>query len=319
MKGKSILARETDYKDDKEFKKPICSCCGKEFTRQQDKFFKNNYSDLYKSNNGFLTVCKECVLERYEKYKFELDSAEDAMRLICQNFDMYFSLNIFESAKKLGKGYCSSYFARTNLMQGKDKTSINTLKEEAADKIRTSLQVENEDISEDTVRFWGTGYTISEYKMLDEEYSSWVVNKNNGDKPNKSLETVFKQSCMILIDLQRARASGKTSDITSLSKAYLDCLTSAGLKPIQEDNTSVAEKNSLGVLIEKWEQSEPVPEISSEFADVDKIKHYIDVFFKGHLCRMFGMKNDTQDVYDEEISKYKVKPPTIEDGDNNVI
>lgn len=306
--------RETDYKDDPNYKKPICPCCGKTYPRQQDFFFKNSQSLLWKGNNGFLPVCKSCVLDLYEKYKEELGSSSAAMQMICAHFDMYYSDETLNSAKKLGNSYCSSYFARKNLGQVSNKTYIDNIKETIANKVTSLVSAEDKNVDEETVKFWGVGYTPEEYQTLNDEYSGWVVNSNNGETPGKSLETVFKQACKLLVDLQRARNGGNVKDISSLSKSYLDFLASAGLKPIQEENSNIAENNSLGALIEKWEETEPVPEPSKEFKDVDGIKHYIDVWFKGHLAKMFGIQNDSTLAYEEEINKYKV---TSDDSDSS--
>lgn len=268
---------------------------------------------LWKGNNGFLPVCKSCVLDLYEKYKEELGSSSAAMQMICAHFDMYYSDETLNSAKKLGNSYCSSYFARKNLGQVSNKTYIDNIKETIANKVTSLVSAEDKNVDEETVKFWGVGYTPEEYQTLNDEYSGWVVNSNNGETPGKSLETVFKQACKLLVDLQRARNGGNVKDISSLSKSYLDFLASAGLKPIQEENSNIAENNSLGALIEKWEETEPVPEPSKEFKDVDGIRHYIDVWFKGHLAKMFGIQNDSTLAYEEEINKYKV---TSDDSDS---
>ena len=307
-------ARARNYKDDPDFKKPRCPCCGKTYTRQQDYFFKNAQSPLWKNNDGFLPVCKDCVLKMYDKYKQELGSAREAMKIICARFDMYYSDDTFESATKLGNSFCSSYFARKNLGQVSNKTYIDNVKEELANKVTSLVDAEDKNVDEETIKFWGTGYEPEEYQNLNDEYSSWLIKTNSGETPDKSLETILKQACKIEIDLQRARThNGKPNEISALSRSYLDCLTSAGLKPTQEDNTSIAESNSLGSLIEKWEETDPVPEPSKEFRDVDGIKHYIDIWFKGHLARMYGIQNDSSKAYEAEIAKYKVKPP--DDGD----
>ena len=310
MKEMLSTARERKYKDDPNFKKPRCPCCGKTYSRQQDYFFKNSLSQLWKNNNGFIPICKDCVLEMYEKNKKDLNSARESMKIICAMFDMYYSDDTFESATKLGNSFCSSYFARKNLGQVSNKTYIDNIKEELANKVTSLVDAEDKNIDEETIKFWGIGYEPEEYQILNDEYSSWLIKTNNGEVPDKSLETILKQACKIEIDLQRARTrNGKPNEISTLSKSYLDCLTSAGLKPTQEDNTSVAESNSLGSLIEKWEETDPVPEPSKEFKDVDGIKHYIDIWFKGHLARMYGIQNDSSKAYESEIAKYKVKSP----------
>ena len=304
------IARARNYKDDPNFKRPICPCCGKTYTRQQDYFFKNSQSPLWKANNGFIPVCRDCVLKMYEEYKHELNSSQQAMKIICARFDMYYSDETFESATKLGNNFCSSYFARKNLGQVNNKTYIDNVREEIANKVTSLVDAEDKNVDKDSVEFWGAGYSPDEYKVLNDEYSSWVVKIGGEEKLDKSLETVLKQSCKLEMDLQRAREhSAKPNEISTLSKAYLDCLASAGLKPSQEDNTNIAESNSLGSLIEKWEETEPVPKPSKEFEDVDGIKKYIDIWFKGHLAKMYGIQNDTEKEYEEEINKYKVKSP----------
>ena len=247
------IARARNYKDDPDFKRPICPCCGKTYTRQQDYFFKNSQSPLWKANNGFIPVCKDCVLKMYNNYKYELNSAQEAMKIICARFDMYYSNETFESATKLGNSFCSSYFARKNLGQVSNKTYIDNVKEEIANRVTSLVDAEDKNVDKESVEFWGAGYSPEEYKSLNDGYSSWIVKIGGEEKLDKSLEAVLKQSCKLEMDLQRTREhNGKSTEISALSKAYLDCLASAGLKPSQEDNTNIAESNSLGSLIEKW-------------------------------------------------------------------
>lgn len=70
----------------------------------------------------------------------------------------------------------------------------------------------------------------------------------------------------------------------------------------------------------RWEQSYPVPEPDEDFKDVDKIGLYIDVFFKGHLSKMMGLKNAFSSLYDRFMSKYTVKKPQYdEDFDSETL
>ena len=77
---------------------------------------------------------------------------------------------------------------------------------------------------------------------------------------------------------------------------------------------------TFGQLIDKWEQEKPIPEPEEEFKDVDKIGLYIDVFFKGHLSKMMGLKNAFSALYERYIAKYTVKKPEYdEDVDSEVL
>lgn len=92
-------------------------------------------------------------------------------------------------------------------------------------------------------------------------------------------------------------------------------LSSAQLKPSQNASNTLTEAKTFGQLIEKWEQEKPIPEPSDEFKDVDKIGQLIDVFFKGHLAKMMGIKNAFSATYDRFMQKYTVTKPEYEDSE----
>ena len=60
--------------------------------------------------------------------------------------------------------------------------------------------------------------------------------------------------------------------------------------------------------------------IRDRFKDVDKIGLYIDVFFKGHLSKMMGLKNAFSNLYEKFMAKYTVtKPQYDEDSDSEAL
>ena len=77
----------------------------------------------------------------------------------------------------------------------------------------------------------------------------------------------------------------------------------------------MAEQNTFGTLIRKWENEKPIPEPDEEWKDVDGIVRYITVYFLGHLCKMMGIKNSYPRMYEAEMAKYKVEKPEYEDDD----
>ena len=74
---------------------------------------------------------------------------------------------------------------------------------------------------------------------------------------------------------------------------------------------------SYGEWIKKLENERPVDEIDDELKDVDKIGLYIDVFFKGHLAKMMGLKNGLSRLYDKFMKKYTVEKPEYQDDETN--
>ena len=95
---------------------------------------------------------------------------------------------------------------------------------------------------------------------------------------------------------------------------------SMALKPNQNNSNALTEAKTFGQLIQKWENEKPIPEPDEEFRDVNKIGMYLDVFFKGHLARMMGLKNAFSHTYEKFIKKYTVdKPQYDEDTDSETL
>lgn len=359
-KAKSTPKKKSVEITDKLGEPTKCLKCGRTYPRQKS-YFSPSYSPLYANNNGFLPICKDCMDGLLKEYidTYDGDIAK-AFRRVCECFDLYYSDELY-SISKGSKGVAfliGSYFSRLNNTQFLRpperkiyKTFDDTLKEEqeaaeiAAEESRESAELASKGISENVitsidevkenkdlkvsqkqVKFWGSGFDPDEYKMLEDEYSSWVIRANNGETPSIKLESVLKSVCVTSIDIKRARAAGsKASEITSLQNMRMKLLEKAGFSPDQEDTDNIAEKNALGVLIDVWEKTEPVPKYPEE----NKIKSYIRIWFKGHLAKSANLKNDTEEEYKAEIDKYKIKiledepvyeipPVTIEDGEENV-
>ena len=72
---------------------------------------------------------------------------------------------------------------------------------------------------------------------------------------------------------------------------FQSLLGSANLKPVQNNDNALADSQSFGTLIKKFEEEKPIPEPDPEWKDVDGIVKYITVYFLGHLCKMIGIKN----------------------------
>ena len=105
------------------------------------------------------------------------------------------------------------------------------------------------------------------------------------------------------------------SEIKQLNDAYIKLLDSAKLQPKQNAGDTTAENQTLGTLIDKWENTRPIPEVDEELKDVDKIGKYISVFFFGHLCKMIGVDNDYSRQYNEYMKKYTVEKPEYTEDD----
>ncbi|WP_143322765.1 hypothetical protein [Clostridium sp. HBUAS56010] len=294
-----------------------CSCCGKGFVVQKSNFHKTE-SPLFQENNGYLPWCKNCTdLYWYGLVNLYSGNEAHATEDFCHTAGWVFDSGALMAAKKISsdRSRISGYAAKKNLNVGDKKTYIDTIKaeyenrpvdvidtlEDAKDSKRVKLR---------TVKFFGTGFTDDDYVFLEDEYLDWTTRH---ECSTKAQEEVFKQICFAQLDILKAkRGNLATKDLT---KTLQDLLATANLQPKQTKDNTLAEQNTFGTLIRKWENEKPIPEPDEEWKDVDGIVRYVTVYFLGHLCKMMGIKNSYSRLYELEMSKYKVDKPEYEDDE----
>ncbi len=317
-----------------------CICCGE--NKRADDAKKGIENDFYKSHskihsgyNGFIPICKNCLEnlynEYFEKYEKEIEESEDVdvgsfedyyiekkvVKRLCMMNDIYYDDSLFESALKYSNKNTmfSAYMKITNLIQNKKNTYDTTLLNEekaVADENKNIVSYDDakklKKVNKKTVKFFGIGFSEDEYEFLQEQYSDWTTRH---ECKSKVQEEVFKQICFTQLELLKAtRAKQDTKDLTATFQKLLE---TAKLQPKQNHSDTLSETQTFGTLIDKWENTRPLPEIDEELKDVDKIALYIDVFFRGHLAKMMGLKNGLSRLYDRYMKKYTVQKPEYKD------
>jgi hypothetical protein len=159
-------------------------------------------------------------------------------------------------------------------------------------------------VDEDTIRFFGNGFIDSDYEFLKREYEDWTARH---ECKTKSQEEIFKDICFNR--LQNLKALQKGEDTKDITASFQKLLDSGKLQPKQNAGDTMADNQTFGTLIDKWENTRPLPEIDEELRDVDKIGYYIDTFFRGHTCRMLNVKNALSNLYSSMMKKFTVNKP----------
>ena len=181
---------------------------------------------------------------------------------------------------------------------------------ESADEVN-----ENSRIYKQGKKRFGKGYSPQDIIFLETEYQDWI---KRYACENKAQELLFKRICFKELEIDKAQKSGK--DTKELDKTLQDLMTSMALKPNQNNSNALTEAKTFGQLIQKWENEKPIPEPEGDFKDIDKMGTYVDVFFKGHLSKMMGLKNAFSPLYDRFMKKYTVnKPQYDEDSDSEAL
>lgn len=288
--------------------------------------FYDSDSILYESI-GKIPYCKECLDKFYQDYLKKYTTLEyqnperKAIERICMFLDIYYKDDIYDAAvskKEADTTLIASYFRQIKLYQYRKKnydTTIHDKYKVMKDGDVMSVYTEQDEKQSDEIRaatkFFGSGFSDDDYIFLHEQYNDWTTRH---ECETKSQEEMFKQICFTQLELLKAtRAKQDTKD---LNATFLKQLEAAKLQPKQNKGETVSETQTFGTLIDKWENTRPIPEIDEDLRDVDKIGLYLDVFFKGHLAKMMGLKNGLSNLYTKFMQKYTVEKPEYNDNED---
>ena len=305
-----------------------CLYCGKSYVNTN--YYNSN--SMFYSKTGKLPYCKQCIEKLYQSYvrKYIDDGysfpEKKAVKRLCMAFDIYYREDVFNSALRnhresdVTTSPMTQYMRVIQLIQynRNKETYENTLiKEELLNEpsINAPIDIESDfEVDEKTINFFGAGFTTEDYEFLKREYNDWTARH---ECQTKAQEEVFKDICFNrLQNLKALRKGEETKDITAAFQKLMD---SGKLQPKQNKGDALSDNQTFGTLIDKWENERPLPEIDEDLRDVDKIGLYINIFFKGHLAKMMGLKNGLSNLYNNFMKKYTVEKPEYSDEENSEI
>lgn len=299
----------------------LCPVCGEFITR--DNFYTDKRFAI-----GVYPQCKKCILAEVEQRKGKNDKPNEtkkSVQAMLQKMDLPYIDSLYESlctdvANEINEKNKKSPFLAylppiKSLPNWKGKTYKDSEFEDGMNSEDEEEINENSRILKSAKKRFGNGFNNTELVFLENEYQDWT---RRYQCENKAQELLFKRVCFKELDIDKAQKEGR--DTKELDKTLQELLGSLNLKPSQNNSNVLTEAKTFGQLIEKWENEKPIPEPDEEFKDVDRIGLYIDVFFKGHLSKMMGLKNGFSALYEKFMSKYTVKKPEYdEDTDSEIL
>lgn len=310
--------------------KIVCVCCNKE---RSNKEYYNSRSKLF-YGNGKVSYCKDCLDKMYDEYvkqhivKGHKEPDRIAMEKICMISDKYYNDKIFDSVVKTREEkpeysswtFVQLYMKHANMYQYAMKTYDDTINDNYKPKKNkksnetdmSGLTDEEKSIVSEATIMFGKGFDEEDYLYLHEQYKDWTTRHECN---TKTQEEIFKRLCFVQLGLLKASRKGEPTD--KLDATFQKLLETANLQPKQNANDSASDAHTFGTLIDKWENTKPIPEVEEELRDVDGIGRYIDVFFRGHTARMLGVKNALSNLYTRYMSKYTVEKPEYKDDEDN--
>lgn len=312
-----------------------CCRCKRHYTKQKTNF-PASQSSLYDGNGKYLTICNHCVDELFEHYKAALGNEADAIRRICLKFDIYWNHEIYAMLNKAStsQSRVRAYISKTNLIKYVGKTFDDTLDEEyqaeidkqnaeaqaAAELIINHIEdvYDHDDatvvVSEDTIRYWGTGFTPEMYLELENRRDYWLSQYPKDTVLDPGEEALLRQICNLEISINKDRAAG--NPIEKSVNSLNSLLGSMNIKPSQKKDI---EENYIpfGCEIAKFEEEDPIIDPDKEFEDVDGMRKNVISWFVGAVCKTAGVKNKYSQYFEDEIKKYTVEKPEYSEYDED--
>jgi hypothetical protein len=256
---------------------PVCKGCSKAF--DEDDFY-------YVAKGEYVPYCKECceslILNEFE----ELDI--NKFFNLLKNIDKPFLYNLWKDVLSDGEPYFGNYIKR---LVKENKFSQTFSDSDTVDN--------NSDLKEDNelLEKWGVS-NLEDVAFLEKEYHEW---ETSYEIDSKAMVDSVKQLCLVELDIRRARNKNDVQALDKLLRIKSQILGDANLKPVQETGNAANEQVSIGMLIKKFEQEEPIPEdITPDWIDEMKI------WIVGQLARMEGLQSDVTDDFNKELSKYGI-------------
>lgn len=308
-----------------------CCRCGTAYSRQKG-YFPVSHSPMYRGS-GYVPMCNDCVEELYDTYRDKLGDDREAMRRICMKLDLYWNDSIYDMVEKSAgvNSRIRNYIGKTNIQRYLDKSFDDTLAEEAkaariSGAANTPKTVSAEDgeamndgltVDASVMSFWGRGYDTDFYIDLEKRYQKWTGNLKNLTPVEESL---YKQVCLSEELIARSGAKGEVAD--KANKTLMDALSALNIKPSQvkdDGKDAELEKMPLGVGIQTWEFSRPLPETPDELKDKSHIVRDITTWFLGHACKMVGLRNSYCKMYEQAMDELRVKRPEFADEDDDTM
>ena len=311
-------------KEDPENMHYMCIACRRVYSKQRSNF-QTVQSRMYRGNNNYLPWCNKCVDEFFERLKSERGlSDEEATRRLCSKFDIYWRKSLFGDLPTKIPATSSiprQYIRKTNLNHYAGLTFDDTLEEEAKERLAQAhaalvdadgkIASDTPEIPQELIQRWGPGRPDESYFDLQRRYNELT----DGRPLEPATDLLVKQACLSAYEIDQLQKEGKPFE--KQQSSLVNILGSLNLKPSQikaDERDAGLDNMPLGVGIQRWEQTRPIPEVSDDWKDVDKI-HENYIWFMGGLTKMVGAESKYDEEYEQEVEKYDVTRPDYFDDD----
>lgn len=250
----------------KESNKIKCTKCGKIKLSTRDYY--KSASELNINNDCRLTICKDCVKDRYEKLLTCYEGkSNNAFRHLLMNLDEFYDEVLYESCISKDD-MIGEYFRLVNgTKDRRDKTSINnTLDGESVN----TESLDDGAISERLIIKWGRGRKTDDYVLLEQMYKQKCEDYPSNEPAERS---IIASMCLLELDIADARLTDKKS-VAPLEKQMSEKFKQLGINPSDQKRYDKESLLIFGNIMKIYENEKPIAVIQDRYKDIDEMHRY---------------------------------------------
>lgn len=259
----------------------VCSSCGK--SKKLRDYYSSN-SPIHKFHKK-LPVCKQCLWDMVDPNSIR--SVMNVLRMCDKPFISYLYDSSIKEASKKDSNPFQIYMKNVVMHQYRDYTWEDSEFDDDYIEENTSY---DERIEQEVLDRW-RGYDEGKIEILENYYQE-LISTYEHDTPIQ--RSIYRNIAVAQMQADEAIANNKTGDYQKLMKVISDLMNDAKIKPLQDNGVDDRGLNTWGEWVRKIEETEPIPEPSEEFKDVDGIRKYIEKWYVKHMKKVFGLESTTE-------------------------
>lgn len=258
-----------------------CSACGKSKKINQYYYSSSPIHKYYEK----LPVCKDCVFSMVDEK--DRRSVISILRMLDKPFYEHLWDSSVEEANKQNRSVFRTYIKNVVMRQHRN---ANWEDSELYSEYEKQEYVHVTDVDSEVLSRW-RGWDEEKIESLEHYYQDMIAAYEHKTPIQKN---IYKNIAVAQMQADEAIANGKTADYQKLMKVISDLMNDAKIKPLQETGMDDSGLNTWGEWIKKIEETEPIPEPSEEFKDVDRIQNYVDKWFVKHMKKVLGLDSSIE-------------------------
>lgn len=241
---------------------------------------------------GFLSLCRKCIQDLYDKFYDETQSIEKAIHRLCIILNVKYTNEAVDATKahinsliESGKqsnivfGLYKAKIVATNKSMDKSIVQYEGYEDVGAIYLDKKIEIPEIPIPQDVINFWGKDVARKDIEFLETQYANF----KQTHKAEAYAEIVLlKEVCYTMLNIKNLRAAG--DDTADAIKELQSLMKNLAISPNIANTASTNKGNeTFGLWIQDIEREEPAQWLKTDprgdmYRDVGNVEEYFQKY-----------------------------------------